>query len=192
MKNITDFKNDYPDIPNEIWDMLLHMDAYTYNHSLRVCEICQLVEKKLNFPTKLLSEAGLLHDLGKYYYSQRVLGKTDSLNDLERDIVNLHSFVSFYILKNYDFPENVCDIVLHHHNNKPVYFKIVSSEYVSEENKRYANILKTIDIFEALTTDRPYHRGFSTKSAIDILKDIPDCDEEVIEILLNSTELERD
>ena len=48
------------------------------------------------------------------------------------------------------------------------------------------------NIFEAITTDRPYHRGFSIESAIKMLRDIPDCDEEVIDILLTSQELERD
>ena len=192
MKDITDLKEEYPDIPDDVWNMLIQTDAYTYNHSLRVCEICQLVEKKLNLSTKILSEAGLLHDIGKYYYSQRVLGKPHLLNELERDIVNSHSFVSYYILKNFGFPENICDIVLHHHSAKPVYFKTVFSECVNKENERYASILKTIDIFEAITTDRPYHRGFSIESAIKMLRDIPDCDEEVIDILLTSQELERD
>ena len=49
---------------------------------------------------------------------------------------------------------------------------------------RLSRAIKTIDIYEALTTDRPYHRGVSSDNSIKIIEDtIPDSDTEVLRII---------
>ena len=94
MYKLEDLKIQYPDVPSELWEMLNSLDAFTYNHSIRVCEMCQVIEKELHFPDKTLSMAGLFHDIGKYYISRRLLEKRGSLNVSERNFINFHAFLS--------------------------------------------------------------------------------------------------
>lgn len=190
MLNIDKLKEMYPDIPLDIWQMLRELDAFTYNHSIRVCEICRLIERESCAPDSTLSEAGLLHDIGKYCYSQKILGKHGGLNSLERDIIDAHAYLSYIILQHYHLPDEVCEIALYHHRLKPTIFDNLISECTTDDIAKQALILKAVDVFEALTTDRPYHRGISNRKALDILRDMK-CDETIINILADAKELER-
>ena len=49
---------------------------------------------------------------------------------------------------------------------------------------RLSRAIKTIDIYEALTTDRPYHKGVRSDASIKMIKEtIPDCDLETLEVI---------
>lgn len=184
------FKPQYPDIPKEIWQMLNDVDTFTYNHSIRVCEMCQIVEKELNFPNSILSEAGLLHDIGKYYISQKILEKRGPLTASERYFINAHAFLSYDTLSRFKLPKDVCEIVLYHHSTKPMLFDKKLPECKGKEMQHLALIMKTIDIFEAITSDRPYHRGMSVASTVKYFADI-EHDDSVLTILVNDSDLNR-
>lgn len=166
MCQLENLKSQYPHIPDELWHMLYKLDVSTYNHSLRVCDICKLVETELNFKDKTLSQAGLLHDVGKYYISQNILDKKGTLTSAERRFIDAHAFLSYDTLKQFNIADNICDIVLYHHSLKPVLFDYDIKSCDNTMIKELAIILKTIDVFEAITSDRPYHRGVTTDAAI--------------------------
>lgn len=191
MCSLSRLKRRYSDIPADVWNMLDDLDAFTFNHSVRVCEMCQIVEKELHIPHKVLSEAGLLHDIGKYYISQKILEKRGPLSAAERDFINAHAFLSYDILTRFRLPEIVCKIALYHHSTKPELFGTPLPECENEELQRLALVIKTIDIFEAITSDRPYHRGMSVTSAVKFFEDV-EHDEEVLNILVNAGDLNRD
>ena len=181
----------YPNIPSEVWDMFNNLDAFTYNHSIRVCEMCQIVENALQFPDRTLSEAGLLHDIGKYYISRNILEKRGSLTTTERNFINFHSFLSYDSLKRFGLPQRVCEITLYHHSTNTKVFGEDIPECHDEETLRLALIIKTIDIFEAITSDRAYHRGLSVASAVKFFEDM-EHDKEALTILVNAGYLNRD
>lgn len=172
-------------VPEELWKMLQELDIITLNHSVRVCEICRIVEKELGYTNTNLSEAGLFHDIGKYFISTRLLNKRGKLNTIERVIIDSHSYYSYKTLSYFGLKNEVCYLSLYHHKLNPItYIDDKISEPDDEELKTKARVLKTIDIYEALTTDRPYHRGISPDKAREIIEDIGDYDITTLQILM--------
>lgn len=189
--NKNTIKNNYKDISDDVIDILDRLDVITYNHSLRVYKLAQYIEKEFNYKDKELSEAALLHDIGKYYISENILNKPDNLNIIERKIIDLHSYLSYYILKTNNINKNVCEIVLYHHNNNPPTLEDIGPINISDELKEKVIILKTLDIYDALISDRPYKRGFKKATVIEIMKDMKDVDNKVLQYLSNTTEFDR-
>lgn len=187
-----ELKEKYPRIPDPVFTFLDRLDPYTYNHSLRVCEIGSYVERlHPNTEGYTLSEAGLVHDVGKYFLSQHILGKYTALNSIEREAIDTHAYLSYKTLEFFGLPEDICLIALYHHNLHPRVFGISIPACTDENIMNYAKILRTIDIFEAVTSDRPYHRGYSNQTAVKDILESSDCDPETIHILRNAKELER-
>lgn len=181
----------YPEIPSDLWTMFNSLDAFTYNHSIRVCEMCQIVETAMQLPDKTLSEAGLFHDIGKYYVSRNILEKRGSLTATERNFINFHSFLSYDTLKRFGLPQRVCEIALCHHSTNTRVFGENIPECNDAETQRLALIIKTIDVFEAITSDRAYHRGLSVASAVKFFEDM-EHDNEALTILVNAGYLNRE
>ncbi len=170
-------------LKDEAYDLVQSLDAMTFNHSLRVQEIACLVEHKLGMKDKELSYAAFVHDVGKYYISSNIIDKPNRLTELERDIIDLHPYIGYMLLKRIGIEENICQIVLYHHGSHvPTLTKLEVNP--TEEVIRKAKMLHTIDMYEALTTDRPYRRGFEHNEAIHIMsKEAETCDKDTLELL---------
>ena len=185
MLNISKLISEY-NTPQGIVKILDNMDIITLNHSVRVCEISKIVEKEL-FKDKKLSEAGLYHDIGKYFITPDILNKRGKLNDIERLVINSHSYLSYKTLKLFDIDDDICLIALFHHTFEPQMLFDEDKNVISTIDTNIARLsraIKTIDIYEALTTDRPYHRGVRSDTSIQIIKEtIPDCDLETLEVI---------
>ena len=144
------------------------LDATTYNHSVRVMKIASEIESFYGLGDNYLSIAALLHDIGKVYISRKVLDKVSPLTGLEREIISLHPYYGYKILKDYDINEDVCRLVLYHHGMDPLCLTPVETDN-TEKIREMARLLHSIDSFEALTSDRPYHRGYRTEEALKIM-----------------------
>ena len=155
---------------SNIFNMLEKLDSTTYNHSMRVMLIALEIETTLRLDGHKLSEAALLHDIGKIYISPTILDKKEGLSSLERELIDLHAYIGYSILHGFDIDEDICRIILYHHGSTPITISPIE-KYNSEEIYEKAKMLHTIDVFEALTSDRPYHRGMSAKDALSIMKD---------------------
>ena len=185
MLNISKLISEY-NTPQGIVKILDSMDIITLNHSVRVCEISKIVEKEL-FKDKKLSEAGLYHDIGKYFITPNLLNKRGKLNDIERLVINSHSYLSYKTLKLFDIDDDICLIALFHHTFDPQMLFDEDKNVISTIDTNIARLsraIKTIDIYEALTTDRPYHRGVRSDTSIKIIEEtIPDCDLETLRVI---------
>lgn len=186
MLNISKLISEY-NTPQGIVKIFDNMDIITLNHSIRVCEISKIVEKEL-FKDKKLSEAGLYHDIGKYFITPNLLNKRGKLNDIERLVINFHSYLSYKTLKFFDIDDDICLIALFHHTFDPQIFFDEDKNEISTIDTNIAKLsraaIKTIDIYEALTTDRPYHRGVRSDTSIKIIEEtIPDCDLETLRVI---------
>lgn len=186
MLNFEEVVSEY-NTPEDLIKMLNALDIITLNHSVRVCEICKYVEKDLGLEDKLLSEAGLYHDIGKYYITEKLLNKRGRLTQMERIVIDSHSYLSFKILSSFELDDTICLLALYHHRFDPIMFYDSDKQYsssVDDTVARLAKVLKTVDIYEALTTDRPYHRGVSSETAIQTIRDtVPDCDSDTLDII---------
>lgn len=165
-----------------VYSMLQQLDNQTLSHSTRVNNIAESIEYALHLPGHDLSDAGLVHDIGKLYISSLILNKVEILTTLERQIINLHSYYSYKILKDLNVNDRVCNIVLYHHGIKPLTLEnIPRCEDI--EVLKYAKMLHTIDTYEALTSSRIYRNAFSQEEALSIMKKEDGYDKNVIDFL---------
>lgn len=151
-------------LSNDVLNLMEKLDATTYNHSYRLWEMAMGVEEHFHYKDDVLSTAALVHDIGKLYIPKIILDKRGGLDALERDVIGLHPYYGYRILEKYGVDEVVRRIVLYHHGMEP---KVLTSlpEFEDTEVAEKAMILHTLDVFEALTTDRPYKRRMSVERA---------------------------
>ena len=120
------------------------------------------VEEHFHIKDDVLSTAALVHDIGKLYIPKIILDKRGGLDALEREVIDLHPYLGYRILETHGVDEAVCRIVLYHHGTKPMLLKDLP-EFEDSEVAEKAVMLHTLDVFEALTTDRPYKRRMSVE-----------------------------
>jgi len=176
MKALREFVEEYS-TPVELVKMLDSLDIITLNHSIRVCEIARFVEKELNYGDTELSEASLYHDIGKYFITTKLLNKRGKLNKIERAIIDSHAYLSYKVLHLFGINENIALIALFHHTCSPKTYldNDLNITNITTDVLKKAKAIRTIDIYEALTTDRSYHRGISTDNAVQLIIDtVPD------------------
>jgi len=155
-------------INKQLINTLSRLDSTTYNHSVRVMKIAAEVEEYMGFTDHRLMSAALFHDIGKLYVPFNILDKSGRLTNLERELIDLHPYIGYTILSDLGVREDVCRIVLYHHGFRPL--TIHNIGYYDKDNiYEQSVILRTIDHFEALTSDRPYHRGVTSQDALDTL-----------------------
>ncbi len=141
-------------------------DNYTQSHSHRVSMIAEMIAKqmKLNeFDVENIRVAALLHDLGKVGVSEAVLQKVTELTAQERISLRRHTWLAVNMLE--PLGETVGDIlpiILHHHEkyDGSGYYKAAQ-----EDIPLGARIIAVADVYDALTTDRPYRKAFSSLQA---------------------------
>lgn len=141
-------------------------DNYTQSHSHRVSKISEMIARqmKLNaFDVENIRVAALLHDLGKVGVSEAVLQKVTDLTAQERVHLRQHTWLAVNMLE--PLGETVGDIlpiILHHHEkyDGSGYYKAAR-----EDIPLGARIIAVADVYDALTTDRPYRKAFSSLQA---------------------------
>jgi putative nucleotidyltransferase with HDIG domain len=143
-------------------------DDYTYLHSVAVAALMMALGHRLGFEGEDLKElgmAGLLHDIGKVGISDKVLNKPGRLDPLEMSSIRLHPQIGWDILRSVAGTHAVTlDVCLHHHE------KIDGSGYpdkLSDANiSRAARMGAICDVYDAITSNRPYKKGWEPVEAI--------------------------
>lgn len=116
----------------------------------------------------MIEVAGLLHDLGKLSVPLEILEKPGKLMSEEFIYIRQHTFFTYYLLKNV-FPENVARIAAFHHeklDGSGYPFKKKDEELGEEEQ-----MMAVVDMFVALSEDRPYRKGLGFEDVAKILKE---------------------
>ena len=141
-------------------------DPMTFGHSALVAAISLEIADAMFMPEKereALRRAALLHDLGKIGVADRVLRKPGPLNQLELDEMREHSQIGYDVLKGLPFLKASVPGVLYHHERwdgagYPLGLRGTAIPL-------QVRILSVADVFEALTSDRPYREGLSFDAA---------------------------
>ena len=132
-------------------------DIVTYEHSRRVAVYAQRLARYLGWTRKEardLALAALVHDLGKTWIGNDILNKSEALSTDERRKMERHPIIGARILIGCDVHPFYVQTVLHHHeswngNGYPVGLK-------GEEIPLSARILAIADVYDVLTSQRPY------------------------------------
>lgn len=156
----------------QIMQNVKHLDDITYSHCHNVSLISYTIGRWLELKDQDLKElalAGMLIDIGKVQIDQKLLNKKGQLtNDELWDLKN-HSILSHEIIKDYDFiSDRVKRAVLLHHERMdgtgyPLGLK-------GERIPLFAKIIAIADVYNALTSDRPYRDKKTPFEAIKILE----------------------
>ncbi|MBK9118354.1 MAG: HD-GYP domain-containing protein [Phycisphaerales bacterium] len=146
-------------------------DNYTSRHSERVGSFAQMMGEALRLPRaqlQTLEWAGLLHDVGKIGIPEQILSKTGKLTPAEFELMKTHTRIGYEVLKPVARFEPVLDAVLYHHENHDGsgYPEGLRGDQVPLE----ARIIHLVDIFDAVTTARPYRAAFSYEDALQLLR----------------------
>ncbi|OFV91162.1 MAG: hypothetical protein A3H95_17960 [Acidobacteria bacterium RIFCSPLOWO2_02_FULL_64_15] len=112
--------------------------------------------------------AALLHDIGKLAVPEHILSKPGPLTQEEFQKIRIHPQVGAEIVSGVPFPYPVTPLIMSHHERwdgkgYPVGLK-------EDEIPMGARILSVVDYFDALTSERPYHRAIGFEGAIDLLR----------------------
>jgi diguanylate cyclase (GGDEF)-like protein/putative nucleotidyltransferase with HDIG domain len=112
--------------------------------------------------------AALLHDIGKLAVPEHILSKPGPLTQEEFQKIRIHPEVGAEIIAAVPFPYPVAPIILSHHERWDG--KGYPRGLKAEEIPIGARILTIVDYFDAVTTERPYHKALSQESAVGLLK----------------------
>jgi len=146
-------------------------DPFTAGHERRVAIIAREIGIRLGMPgekTEGLLIIGMLHDIGKLIVPAEILSKPSRLNEYEYNIVKSHPFTGYEILKKIEFPWPVAETVLQHHerlDGSGYPYQITDEKIITE-----ARIIAVADVFEAMTSHRPYRPAKTIKQVIDELQ----------------------
>jgi HD-GYP domain-containing protein (c-di-GMP phosphodiesterase class II) len=143
-------------------------DDYTYMHSVAVCAMMVALAKQLGLDegqTRSAGLAGLMHDLGKAAMPMDVLNKPGKLTDAEFAIIKTHPEEGYRLLQSgTDVDPMVLDVCLHHHE------KTDGSGYPkglkSEEISLFAKMGAVCDVYDAITSNRPYKSGWDPAESL--------------------------
>ena len=147
---------------------LKNADEYTYMHSVAVCALMIALARQLGLDEETIREAGLaglFHDVGKVAIPDAILNKPGKLTDEEFAIVRGHPEAgSKFLMASPEVSEMALEVCLHHHE------KMDGSGYPhrqkGEEISLFARMGAVCDVYDAITSDRPYKKGWNPAESI--------------------------
>ena len=147
-------------------------DEETEGHTLRVTALFMSFASRFitnGNELKRLRIGSLLHDIGKIGIPDAILNKPGPLTPEERAVMQKHPLISKEILSRIPSLSDCIDIPLYHHE------KYDGTGYPfglkGEEIPLAARIFAVIDVYEALTSNRPYRKAWSKEKAIEYIRD---------------------
>ncbi len=147
-------------------------DPYTAGHSERVAQYAVWMGEGLGLSREeqhQLELAALFHDIGKISIPDAVLLKAGRLSEEEYHLIQSHPERGVEILRHIRQFEPILPAVRHHHERWDG--QGYPDGLAGEEIPLFARIIAYVDTYDALTTDRPYRRGFSPERALQILQE---------------------
>jgi putative nucleotidyltransferase with HDIG domain len=153
----------------EGWSNTLDLrDKETEGHTQRVTALTVELARAMGIPEADLIYVrwgALLHDIGKMGVPDHILLKSDELTDKEWEIMRQHPLHAYMLLSRIDFLHPALDIPRYHHE------KWDGSGYPEglkgEQIPLTARIFATVDVWDALTSDRPYRKAWSREKALE-------------------------
>src|SRR5262245_44532226 len=112
--------------------------------------------------------AALLHDIGKLAVPEHILSKPGPLTQEEFQKIRIHPQVGAEIISGVPFPYPVAPLILSHHERWDG--KGYPAGLKGEEVPLGARILSVVDYFDALMSERPYHKPMSLEAALGLLR----------------------
>lgn len=180
-RDITDFKRNEADLKDTLKNLRAALggtiqaialtvekkDPYTAGHQQRVSDLARAIATEIGLPRKVVDGirlAGSIHDIGKNSVPTDILSKPGRLTDHEFGIIKTHPEVGFDILRGIRFPWPIAKAVLQHHE------RLDGTGYPNgakgDEIIIEARIIAVADVFEAISSHRPYRPALGNDVAL--------------------------
>jgi PAS domain S-box-containing protein len=157
----------------EGWSAALDLrDHETEGHTQRVTEMTIELAEAMGIKAEELvniRRGALLHDIGKMGVPDNILLKPDTLNEEEWQHMRMHAVYAYNLLSNITYLRDALDIPYCHHEkwNGTGYPRGLRGE----EIPLAARIFAVADVYDALTSDRPYRKGWQSERALDYIRE---------------------
>ncbi|WP_179123997.1 HD-GYP domain-containing protein [Marinococcus halophilus] len=154
----------------QLFHQLARWDRYTSRHSFNVFVLGSLLAHRLKWPNiQEIASGLLLHDIGKTTVSRTVLMKTEAPIWTEWQPLKTHPRKGHDPLKANRFSANAISMAQEHHE------RLDGSGYPDEalasDLEDPARLLAVVDIYSALTLDRPYLQALSSYRAVHMIRE---------------------
>lgn len=159
-------------------DVIDSRSPFTYRHSVKLSSMIWEIGNKMQMEKDKLTRfeiAALLHDIGKLAVPASILNKEGILTSIERAIMNSHTYYTRIILSQIDGFQDITNWASNHHeklNGSGYPIGLTGKDLGLEER-----ILAVCDIYEALTSDRPYKKGLSKEASLNLIRVMVDRNE---------------
>lgn len=147
-------------------------DPYTEGHCQRLSDYSAYLGERMGLPLEqitALRRAGVVHDIGKISVPDAILLKPAKLTPEEFKVMQQHPLVGERICNPLKSFRLVLPIIRHHHE------KMDGTGYPDglrgEQIPLTARVLQIVDVFDALTTVRPYKRALSVSETLEVMRE---------------------
>ncbi|MFA6899849.1 MAG: HD-GYP domain-containing protein [Desulfurivibrionaceae bacterium] len=169
-------------------------DEYTHGHSFRVAKYALAIGEELGIDDQQLNDleiAGYMHDLGKIGISELILGKPGKLTHEEFCLIQKHPVFTDKILQPIKLPIHILEGATQHHERMDG--TGYPSGLVGTNISKFGRIIAVADVFDALTSKRPYREALPVEEALQTLCDGIDTlfDREMIIAFISALHSER-
>jgi putative two-component system response regulator len=169
---IQKFSADLDGLAEAMAQMLALRDNETEEHARRVVKLSIELGRRLGLDQSIIHHiqlGALLHDIGKVGIPDSILLKNGELTPNERKIMNQHPAIGKKILQPLGLPPIALSLVHYHHEHWD------GSGYpdrlTGESIPLPARIFAVVDVWDALTSDRPYRKAWSQEKTIAYIKE---------------------
>jgi putative nucleotidyltransferase with HDIG domain len=158
--------------PNALMCMtkIREKDTYLLEHSLNVAILLANFGAHLGFDEEKIQEltlSGFLHDVGKIKIPDEILFKPGHLNEQEMTIMKEHVYYGMKVLVEMGIPDSIITTIGEHHERLDGYG--YPEGLRGDEITQFGRMIAIVDTYDAITADRCYKVGMSSKKALQIL-----------------------
>lgn len=143
-------------------------DPYTAGHQHRVADLGRSIATEMRLSRDQIEctrMGGIIHDLGKVFVPAEILNRPGGLTETELAIIRNHSETGYEIVRYIDFPWNVSEVILNHHE------RLDGSGYPAGKVERHigieARIVAVADVVESMSSHRPYRPALGLDAALE-------------------------
>jgi len=165
-------------------------DDYLLFHPINVSIYAIMTGLSLGYPESNVVDLGLgalLHDIGMITIDSSIINNPGDLNQQEMDVVKKHPITGFNILRKYhELSTTATHIAYQHHE------RVDGSGYPrglrDKEIVEYAKITAVVDTFDAVISDHPYRKAYSTTDGLTVLKGLQNTyfDPEIVDAFISN------
>lgn len=171
MKRYTDDLDSAASIITTLAEMIEGRDGYTEGHCHRMGNYATALGRSVGLSDddlRTLQRGGFLHDIGMLAIPDDLLRKSGTLEPEEYERIKSHTIIGDSLCSNLRSLQAVRPIVRHHHERLDGYG--YPDGLAGDDVPLLAQIIGIVDVFDAVTTQRPYQLARSTKEAIGVLR----------------------